>query len=961
MSSRISQIKADVRFWFWKARTYHAQRYLSVITIIVTLGGLAFFYQQNGLFVQKAHAALGATYVGGVLNIDGGGKYMLMRDAGCGTGASLWPLDYVSSNNITNGAAPAFKGRLCIASGDTVTVQNGSTLSLVGQVTLGNLSVTGASKVTSAPADAHGKAAPYSSRPNFFTTRFTGFLALQPGHNYTLWPSANTDDETIIEIGTPVNGQSVDGATFLTSAGFLLVGRNGAGACNFDRSFRHTGEICGGVAGTLLPATFYNGANKLAFGNGGVNPIYMPIRVSSYEINGDAFVGLTWTDNGVQATVPVSSLYAPVETAGGLAPLGTADANNGQNKMRFEYGTGAIFAPPTQVARDLSNAAEYTFVSRVDLTQGGSFNGYGKQAFSATNNNNFNFFWWQNSDWQTAGSPLSNSQRDDSLGYLIGAAPNNGANVTLLQNYNLQTQGTNAAGINAGIYLTAANVVIAGASIDVNGKGLPGGVQFYPGFINRGVSGVGGRGQGTSPGWWMEVQGSGCDHSYAGHWDIHGGGGGGAGKCISPGPGGGGGGVIGYGSAGMATDINGNLSPLHTSAATDRVKNYGAGGGGYKGVGGGSNGNYTDYYANGTDSAYIHDRYNGSSNRGGYDPAIAPGMGGGGGQGSQGEDKDYTIYPAGAGGGIIQISVTGSLTMTNAATMDASGGTPPANISGYGVGAGGAGTVDVSVPNGSFDLSNDSLLIARGGSTPIEATPNNPDTAYAYPEGGLGGGGLIRVRAQTFGPAANSGWPSTLCDSVSEPFKAFFFTGGNPNLDARAGGRGVANIANAVSQAEDGLVDIAYYVTGKAGGSTFCGANVASSPDVQISKQIQQLNGSVNYSAGQWDTIITDTVAPTPRWNNVATAVAGSYIRVVITVRNPSSSQKVVRINDTLPIQIMTIEPAGNPQVKIIEDVGGNTNTASAVSANSINNLSLTMNPSSVYRIMYVSAVQSPF
>src|SRR5437588_460978 len=139
----------------WKARTYHAPRYIAFITIIATVGGFA-FYSYTGS-IKKVSAAASATYSGGnpynsadqdTLTVDGGGKYMLTRDTNCGTGASLWPLNLASANAITNQTinnGSNYRGKLCIDNNDSVIVQgNDTSLAMVGDITLSRVqAITG--------------------------------------------------------------------------------------------------------------------------------------------------------------------------------------------------------------------------------------------------------------------------------------------------------------------------------------------------------------------------------------------------------------------------------------------------------------------------------------------------------------------------------------------------------------------------------------------------------------------------------------------------------------------------------------------------------------------------------------------------------------------------------------------------------------------------------------------------
>ncbi|GEM_PF-5783655 len=927
MQNRLNQWRADVRFWLWKARTVHAQRYISLLTIVVTVAGLAFYaYQNPERFINKVKAVASAELTANTLTISGSNsKYLLLPNDNGTPSSCLWPLNVMSAQNITNLGVANFKGKVCFTTSNlALTVDGGNlnnrgNLSIVGPstTTFSTVTVLNDGVITTAPADGAGKAVPYKSRAERFATRFTGFVKLSGNIPQTRTycariPDGWGDDAAVIKTGERPNVNLNTDPNPFDRADYSFNNANESNPDKVHSSFRRVSN--GGVLA--------DGNERQYFAIGIVNPgadFYLPISISNWEWDGDSDVRVQWKEvnsgigdcspaavAGTPLYLPTQLLFAPFESGPnvGLADTGTP------GRMRFEYGTDSVGSSTqvsqggTPVSADLLNANEYAFFSRVDVTDTGTFNGFGKWRLADDPGMGVDAFAFRYPDGggasPTVGNPLSNIDSDSKLGYgyRIGQSRDASGNPVekpwIAHNYKLFDHNeSDTTGINAGLLLATSGdmSLISGASINVEGKGLPGGWSDINSGNSEG-SGVGGRARTGGIGY-IKAFGGDCGPSTHGSsWDTHGGGAGSAGKCISPGVGGGGGGVAGFGSAGRLVDANENI-------AFDPGDKYlsGPGGGGYRGLGGGLGTAWTNplpyaeikFYDTGRDRAIPWD---GTSNRGEYSSAVETGMGGGGSRGTEGDGGNLG-HPSegGSGGGLIKLTVR-NISVNNS-TINANGESK-ANA---GSGGGGGGTISITT-TGQFTFENNSFMTANGGGTAR-------DTALidgrGYGKAGQGGGGLIKVRTPSVSDYVGDGWPqgTVLCETGAE----FRDRQGNLRVKAGTDQFGSEPSATIKTYAEQGIIDLQL-----TGNLPFCGAGAAVSADVQTSKIIQQVkNQSLNFiDLASWQT----NIAEESNWSNVSTVVPGqnNRLRIVITVQNPTDQVQSVTVTDKLPINAMVID-----------------------------------------------------
>lgn len=921
MGTRLTVLQANVRFWLWKARNMHAARYVALFTIMVMLVGVGIY--SGGQLLRKpnvAVAASGAVLNNGTLQIDGAGySYLLQTDtANCGANkASLWPLNYASSILMSNNGQSSYRGLLCLTpSATTLTVTNGGELSLVGAITFSSVTINGAgSKISTAPADANGMAAPYQARPDFWSERLSGFIKLDApsglGISYAYYFKPDVvDDSVVIEFGTtPGDVTSIDDPTNPIN----VVSWNKLGVCSLDPSFYQNTQNCNGKAGTIAVAPDVEWRQDVAGVSGGTS-YYLPIRINHAEATNGASMRInmrvvkTENNNSQQLSngpLQISWLFAPLKTS---ANVGKVDTTAG-GRMRYEYGDAGP-STTAYTARDMSNATHYYFDPSIDLSQTGSLSGFGK-----ANNSNYDFS-LADPNATTAGSPLNNTQRQDGAGYRIGAVPNNNGQPALLQNYRLQTHDAgNSSGFAAGLNLSTTGdmVLQAGAMVDGVGRGLPGATRFSEGFNQVGISGVGGSSGPNSsvpnhkPGWFQPV-GTVCSVITGSDFDAatgNAGAGAGAGKDVGPGSGGGGGG-FGYGSGGRVV-----LDSDKDAPAGGKGVCYGGGGAGYGGVGA------------------VSVRNDGTSDWSGYTYTAIAGMGGGGATGSEGDGFNLNQAEAGSGGALVKLTIGGNLTLAGS-TVDASGNAPANTI--YGIGGGGGGSADIHVTGG-ITVDATSFIKANGGATVHQ--PDQYPNAGQHMKGGEGGGGLVRIGAGSFNGA---GIPTTyVCQDRGNVFKPSL-----GNLSVAAGG-GAANV-----RAQNGLIDLFYIGSGV----VYCGTS-ANGTNVAISKQIQQYAVSGTPAAAD--------VTNDAEWSNVSTVVPTMFIRGVITIHNPASVPKTITIADSLPITTMTFAPA-NVYLRNVTAPGSPPSPASVgVSGNSFSVASIVVPADTTYQVLYSAAVTNPF
>ncbi len=919
MNDRLSRIKANVRFALWKAKTYHPTRYISFIILIATLAGASFFASNNsGLFIKRTSAAASATWVSNTKTLtltDPESNFMLLRGGGCLPGeSSLLPMNYKSRIGINNDGVANFIGRLCIPTGATsnvnLTVNNFAELSIVGDTTLGSVNVTNSGVVTTAPADANGKAVPYASKDNFYAMRFTGFIELDGGASgatYTVEPmnfgGDGWDDSVVVEIdGTAEDTGNINTPNFSVYSWnhFTCAGSDHL----FDRSFYDTATSCNGISGQLTAA---RKKFPLVVSSGVHN---YPISIMTWETSGKArFTIGTSKDGGALTTVKTNQIYNGFVSSGfGNGPVGTFDSGSA-GSMRFEYGFGAQTGDGRAIERHFTNidivGGQYYFFPSVEINN--TFRNFGK-----TVDGDWHFY-YEDRDNPEVGEPFANTSNGIGTDYRIGRKPSDVTKVSLLQNYDLQ-QHKGPAGdvtypIPAGLRLSlnGAVTLASGGRIDVTGKGLPGGTYIFD-TANAGVAGIGGYGHTVgTPSWWQAYGGNngnskgnfGSNSSPTGGPGAIDGGGGGGGGNFGVGTrwagGGGGGGVIGAGAGGMN---------IKNGVVSTNVYWNGNGGAGISGLGGGLVGSpgtpdIIEPVAGPSGVA-------GGSNRGMYSSTFVTGLGGGAGTGS---GATYSVIPAGSGGGSIKLSAT-DLTMTGG-SIKADGET----MANPGPGGGGAGTVNLRL-SGTINLDVVSLITANGGNTKEDTVESNGSVANGYNKGGEGGGGLIKIRATNY---TGAGLPpiDDYCKDLGNPFKP-----DHNNLHVNKGG----------GLAEDGIIDIGTYDPVDENGKPICGGTGSGniSPDVQISKRLQQWNGVNVYKQADYALQIED--ANDSRWSDSVTTVPSAYMRVQTVIRNPGA-ERTVTIKDFMPANtslqnaldgknIVIIAGAGVPIYQTVNPVG---------------------------------------
>jgi uncharacterized repeat protein (TIGR01451 family) len=938
MNDRINQVKADLRFWWWKVRHVHAQRYISITTIVAVLVGLTFFSFNN---VQKQVFAADGSWAGNSINIVGSeASYMLINN-GTVDGTCLWPMNRWSADNFkytfaNNTVVSPYRGKACTTTPTDleITVNDSATLTLVGDVSVKSMLVQNNAKVTSAPTDSRGNAVPYASRSDYFVSRYTGFLYFDmqvqtagATKRAFLLRASGYDDATAVDIGSVASdsGPAIDAVTWSQS-----VYGNGLANGNCEKlhsSFRTTTDTCGGDR-TLLNGgekTLYVGTTYAG------NAQYMPIRISAADVDTDHIASL-WIrvvdQNATGGTVkiiydgylPVAWLFAPQESGVNVGKVDIA----GSGYSRFEYAqetTGQRAAVINHTldktylwngsGYGLAQPPDYHFFSRVNLMDNGTFSGFMQARGAATQKFVFNYGVPGGGALDTAGNPFSNTVRGDGSGYSFGLFIEGAVEYQphYLQNYKLQNHSDAVStGIKSGIRLaTSGNVNIAsGGSVDVSGKGLPGGVNYLLNGVS--VPGIGGKAKDTLFGYYPILHNDWTE--FGSNWaEGNGGGGGHSGHASPQHSGGGGGGVIGYGGGSYTASI------ADVRVGNNSVGNMGRpglGGGGYLGYGGGidSGGDAPGIAGPGDQTATL----NGTSYRGAYNgaafDAVAMAMGGGGATSSA-----YPIEIGGSGGGSVKLTVGGNLTM-NSSTISASG------VSGSsGAGAGGGGSINVKV-TGVFDLSSNSNLYAVGGSsfgqkwTDGTDCPSTSLDCYAVP--GNGGGGLVRVSASSYTSTLvnvgdSSAWPKGV-----DFCKPSGFMNSSNNLKISAGGSG----------GEPGIIDL---------GATYCSGGESSGSNLQISKQVQQYNTG---SPSNRDSITSDG-----NWYNGLTLTTGKYIRVKIYVTNLSSSAMTgVSVTDTLPIDGMTLFKYNGDKNIVVVSGGNNTELA----INDVNTSTISISPLTV-------------
>lgn len=958
MNERLTQIKADIRFWWWKVRHVHAQRYISVITILAVLAGLTFFSFNGNQ--NKAYAA-NASWSGNTINLAGAEANFMLLNNGTSDGTCLWPMNKWSTDNFNYNGVTPYRGKACTSSSGslTVIVDPGATLNMVGDISTSILSVNGGT-VTTAKADSKGNAIPYASRRDYYVERYTGFLALSmtapaqtAGKTYRriLLRASNYDDAVIVEGGWRDDEISLDaaGLTFQNNA----YGYYGSRCWDMHSSFRSSSDGCGGVF------SYANGGQKTFYWKAfpASSVVYIPIRITAMDVTSTHTFSINYQVedgdvvngsfvNGTVVTsdrlLPVSMLYGPQESGANVGKVDTS----AQGYMRYEYAAAPNGSSGNILDSSLSKmykwnvnryedkgTPDYSFFPRVNLADDGTFNGY----IQARGVNAGKFFFNYPEAWNNgniAENPLSNSKNVLGVDYDLGFAVNGEGAPRLMQNYKMHYHNdavTN--GIVAGLRLSVSGdtVVMNSGSINVDGKGLPGGKRTWDddGLDDQGYPGIGGEGNnGSSPGWYFGSStlaldnGHGWNAQGGSNWANGNGGGGGNGGQYGDdyGVGGGGGGVIGFGAAQRLLDNTGIIAISDPDGASKR-KLGGNGGAGLGELGGAVYGYLKlQRLSFGTDGKSDRARYYN------YDSNSFVGLGGGGGTASNANILRGAKYVAGDGGGSIKLVVGGNLSL-NRAKISADGENGV-----YTTGSGGAGMVSISVKN-SFDLSSQSSLSAAGGSS----TRGPSDRGNVYIVGGSGGGGLIKVRAADYKSSLDnagdeSAWP--------------------PNPDA-CSIKGQMNSSRRLYIhggwfAESGMIDLGYY-----DGTPYCGSGGNNTSNIQISKQMQQWKGS---GSGPTDraAVIDDA-----NWSDVLTVTAGKYIRAKISVVNLSSSAMTgVSVADKLPIDTMTLFGFSGGNVAILDKNGVFTSAVNGGAAATISVPNITVPANSAVLVEYATQVK---
>jgi hypothetical protein len=992
MNDRINQVKADLRFWWWKVRHVHAQRYISITTIVAVLVGLTFFSFNN---VQKQVFAADGSWVDNAINIVGADASYMLINNGIADGTCLWPMNRWSADHFNYKSVNPYRGKACTTTPSDleITVNDNATLTLVGDVSVKSLSVQNNAKVTSAPTDSRGFAVPHASKSNYYASRYTGFVAIDMSVNKTTGAAARRisiypdngkyDDAVVIETGI-LSGTDYDNAQDMyTSDGknvsidipqFRWILRDydnydSTGNVALHSSFRAQNKN-GELPNELRYAVGHNPANlqsKPAFSyisTSQTGTVYIPIRVTTYEHEGGASAVLKYTIQDVDASknvIPNASLpdtpqnfsttiiYGPKESDAVTSNVGKVDTG-APKRVRYEYATAPIGEIPGNggeyytIDRDLSgyywstssgsnrmtSTPIYNFFSRVVIGAGGTMTGFKQEDYA---NNTF-FMVFDDASETKSGSPFSNTKRSDGRGYNFGLFEENGSvyQPHYLQNYKLQNHSdTVATGIKGGLRLvTSGNVsVVNGGSIDVSGKGLPGGVNYLNNSVS--VPGIGGKAGSTIFGSYPIAHNDWTE--FGSNWaDGNGGGGGHNGHVQVKHSGGGGGGVIGYGG-GAYTASGADVRVANNSVG--QMSRPGLGGGGYLGYGGGvdSSGNVPNISGVGDNTGTLNGTsYRGSYNGGAFD-AVAMALGGGGASSSQ-----YPNEMGGAGGGSIKMTVGGDLSINNASIV-ANG----ASGTGSGAGAGGGGSINVKV-TGTFDLSSNSTLSSAGGGsfnqkwTDGADCPSTSSDCYAVP--GNGGGGLIRVSASNYASTlANAG------DSGAWPNSGVFCTPSgmmNTYINNTTTAHKSLNIGAGGSGGEPGIIDL---------GATYCSGGSSSGSNLQISKQVQQyLSGSPSSK---------DDITSDGKWYNGLTLTSGKYIRVKIYVTNLSTSAMTgVTVTDTLPIDSMTLFDYGGGNNIVVVSGGNKTELAATVNAATISVSPLTVPANGTIVVEYATQVK---
>ncbi|MFA6081884.1 MAG: LamG domain-containing protein [Patescibacteria group bacterium] len=966
MHKKLNQLKADLKFWLWKTKTLNAKRYVSIVVLVAMLVGVS-IYSLGGIIKKVAAAnAASVNLQTGSITVDGG-NFLLDSNKCLWTTDSTSTISVVQKDGSNLNLPYNFKGKVCFdgvmstpTTPQDVIVQNGGVLSLMGSHTFKTLTVNSGGTVTHPPADANGKAVPYGSRSFMYAMRFTFFVKVEapagdPTNIKRVYLKApDSNDSIVIEAGggaLPGTSSVDDPAAF--NLGLISWHANNGIGCNLmDASFRASSS-CGGT----LPAANFNTEAEVAVSRGGDSVRYVPIRVTTWQSTSDQFYKVGYRETlqigaGAETQIannpqylPISYIYGPYEGPSSESGTLTGAADPAaQYKSRFEYAQAPIDQADYSslgsngwglISKDLSTfriwsssqnryvdqvaKPTYSFFSRVDLTNNGTFKDFGKYDCTGhcTNVNDAFYFDYNDPSRTSAGNPFSNSQRKDGYGYLIGANPGASTydplepNVALLQNYKLQTHSDAAPVIKPSVTLHVTGAVtLNGGLIDTTNKGLPGGFT-YGGPNNSdskyGFAGVGGKGN-SSPGWWYAY--ADCDNSNIGiqgsNWsDGNGGGGGPANKSCTDVIGlAGGGGGMGYGGSGKTYVDSNSDSVYNLNNTRGSYYSHGQGGAGLYGIGGGfaQNSGTGQYQAVANYDSMIH----GYSYRERYTSSTAALLGGGGGGGTDAgaptgvsQRFDDGSFPAGSGGGAILLTVDGDMTLSGNSTVSASGGNgwdvsnPGGGANHYATTSGGGGGSVILSVSGTINLANTSIIKANGGNTSGRCFASSGNECGVP---GEGGGGLVRITASVF---SGDGWifaPNNYCDVNGA------YVGILSNSVQAAAGRGTASGGSLVMAdgsdaygqvSEHGIVDLKY-----AGNIPFCGSGLGAGTGIQISKQIEQLSSAPAEGSA---------AVASANGNNVVTVTNGSILRVTITVSNLSTTNQTVTISDVLPKSTMTL------------------------------------------------------
>lgn len=939
MNDRWSVFKANLRFWLWRARTVNARRYVALLTIALTVGGLAFYsYRNPSKFIKQAQAANGVVQT---VNSPTDNTVVV-------TGLSSWDQYFVDPTGLvhpytestyavvsnirsTNGGVTT--DRVIIDANTHLTV-DGATLYMAGKngstITLKDLTIKNNGILSPLSANRTGDNTLYN-RSTCFAFQMTGFIKLtSPTYSdpsrynsrYHLYIDAADDAATVETVPGYDGTSSIDGLSWTQGAGR----RGGNASADWWNSNNNQNDS---IAADFQVAS---GATQI-----------FPVRISYYQYNGPGELRLRMARSQYDKNNGNSSNYTyynqltganKMDTGWFYAPGPDGKITNTPDTMRLDLAYMPDSTPNNgsacYVNHSLLNAGDVYRFHNVNISGDANLNGspraggaplagFGQEAGYFGSNgvdpHSFSFGWnldnnygtvWTRSNVST--SPLSTAMENNypTTGWTSDYKS------TIRNNALLIDQASNGNGGGRLVIQTSGPIVVnLGSSINATGTGYPGGSVWYDGNHDFGDSGWGPLGK-TSPdqlAWTQDAYTAG-----GGAWSNgSGGGGGGGGKggsCASCDPltGGGGGGTMGAGGVG-------NRLPAYTFA-----NGHWAGGGGAGYQGGGSSATQP-----------------GLSNRMAYTHGTGANLGGGGGVGGEKNAMYNHIGLGGSGGGKIDIRSGTDFTINGIVSAD--GQSPPA-----GEGGGGGGTVFLRA-SGALTIGSSAAVWARGGTpygysdtgTGLYTTFYSPSTDNVTVSGG--GGGLIDIEAATFS------FTPTLPDFCANP--NLLNQGKMGMLDASAGA--VDSAGHHTSGSEDGIISIAYP------GTTYCNGGATPS-DLQISKQIQQWNSGVTWSSDptQWHGQATTTA----NWTNVVTTVVGNRIRVVISVFNPTANDRTgVTVTDTLPVANMVLD---NGKAAVLWGATDKGDITPTVSGQTVTISNQTIPTNTVVQFIFTTQVTSP-